>query len=185
MSTPSGVTTRRFVGPPAVIEDFLTVREFEAEARRNLDPVYYDYVAGGARDEVTVRANVAGFARLSLLPRVLSGSAVRDLAVTILGSRASMPVLVSPTAFHRLVCAEGEIATGRAAARADTILIASMASTVAVGEVAAAARAAAAGHEPAIWFQLYLQPDADDTLALVRRAEAEHAAAADSGEGAA
>lgn len=158
--------------PAAVLEDFLTVREFEAEARRNLDPVHYDYVAGGARDEVTVRANEAAFARISLLPRVLSGSAVRDLAVTILGTRASMPVLVSPTAFHRLVCAEGEIATGRAAARADTILIASMASTVAVGEVAAAARAAAADRDPAIWLQLYLQPDPQDTAAVVRRAEA-------------
>ena len=59
-----------------------------------------------------------------------------------------MPVLISPTAFHRLVCAEGEIATARAAARAGTIMIASMASTVAVGEVAAAARAAAPDGEP-------------------------------------
>ena len=119
-----------------------------------------------------MRATEAGFARLSLLPRVLRGSAERDLAVTVLGTRASMPVVVSPTAFHRLVCAEGELATGRAAARAGTILIASMASTVAVGEVAAAARAAAADRDPAIWFQVYLQPDLQDTLVLVRRAAA-------------
>jgi 4-hydroxymandelate oxidase len=158
--------------PSAILEDLLSVREFEAAARRNLDPVYYDYVAGGARDEITVRANEDGFARLSLLPRVLSGSAERDVAITVLGARASMPVLVSPTAFHRLVCAEGEIATARAAARADTIMIASMASTVAVGEVVAAARAAAPDRDPALWFQLYLQPDPEDTAALVRRATA-------------
>jgi 4-hydroxymandelate oxidase len=157
---------------PAVLEDLLTVRDFEAEARRKLNPVHYDYIAGGAGDEVTVRANEAGFARLSLLPRVLRGSAERDLAITVLGSRASMPVLVSPTAFHRLVCAEGELATGRAAARARTILIASRASTVAIGEVVAAARAAVPGHDPAIWFQVYMQPDLQDTLVLVRRAAA-------------
>lgn len=172
MSAASPATAPRFPDPPAVLEDLLTVRDFQAEARRRLDPVHYDYVAGGAGDEVTVRANEAGFARLGLLPRVLSGSAERDLQITILGSRASMPVVVSPTAFHRLVCAEGELATGRAAARARTILIASMASTVAVGEVAAAARAAATDHDPALWFQVYLQPDQQDTLALVRRAEA-------------
>jgi 4-hydroxymandelate oxidase len=172
VSAPRRGTTPRTEEPPGALEDLLTVREFEAQARRTLDPVHYDYIAGGARDEVTVRANEAGFARLSLLPRVLGGSAERDLAVSILGTRASMPVLVSPTAFHRLVCAEGEIATGRAAARADTILIAGMASTVAVGEVAAAARAAATGREPALWFQLYLQPDPQDTFALVRRAAA-------------
>ncbi|MFL6115890.1 MAG: alpha-hydroxy acid oxidase [Catenulispora sp.] len=148
----------------------LTVREFEAVARRVLDPVYYDYVAGGARDEVTMRANEDGFGRLSLLPRVLRGSAQRDLSVTLFGVRSSMPVLISPTAFHRLVCAEGEIATARAAARAGTILIVSMASTIAVGEVAAAARAAAPDGDPALWFQLYLQPDLDDTVALIARA---------------
>lgn len=172
MSTAPSVTTPRLPGSPAVLEDLLTVRDFQAEARRKLDPVHYDYVAGGAGDEVTLRANEAGFARLSLLPRVLSGSAERDLAITVLGTRASMPVVISPTAFHRLVCAEGEVATGRAAARAQTILIASMAGTVAVGEVAAAARAAAPDHDPALWFQLYLQPDLQDTLVLVRRAAA-------------
>nr|WP_312886788.1 alpha-hydroxy acid oxidase [Actinocrinis puniceicyclus] len=172
MSAPRRTTTPRTEEPPGALEDLLTVREFEARARRILDPVHYDYIAGGARDEVTVRANEAGFARLSLLPRVLGGTAERDSAVSILGTRASMPVLVSPTAFHRLVCAEGEIATGRAAARADTILIASMASTVAIREVAAAARAAATDRDPALWFQLYLQPDPQDTLALVRRAAA-------------
>ena len=154
----------------AVLDDLLTVRDFEAVARRTLDPVYYDYVAGGARDEITVQANEDGFARLSLLPRVLRGSAERDLSVSILGARASMPVLISPTAFHRLVCTGGELATARAAARADAVMIASMAGTVAIGEVAAAARAAAADHEPAVWFQLYLQPDLEDTAALVRRA---------------
>ncbi|WP_194926246.1 alpha-hydroxy acid oxidase [Catenulispora pinisilvae] len=145
--------------------------EFEAVAQRKLNPVYYDYIAGGSRDEVTVRANIDGFGRLSLLPRVLRGSAHRDLSVTLFGARSSMPILISPTAFHRLVCTEGELATARAAARADTIMIASMASTVAVGEVAAAARAAApADHEPTLWFQLYLQPDLDDTTALIARA---------------
>ena len=154
------------------LDGLLTVRDFENAARTTLDPVYYDYIAGGARDEVTVRANEDGFARLSLLPRVLRGSARRDLSVTLFGTRASMPVLLSPTAFHRLVCAEGEIATARAAARAGTIMIAAMASTVAVGEVAAAARAAAPDGEAALWFQLYLQPDLEDTAALVRRATA-------------
>ena len=157
-------------GKTTALDDLLTVRDFEAVARLSLEPVYYDYVAGGARDEVTVRANEEGFARLSLLPRVLRGNAKRDVSVSLFGSRASMPVLISPTAFHRLVCAEGEVATGRAAARTDTIMIASMASTVAVGEVAAAARAAVPDREPGLWFQLYLQPDREDTLALVRRA---------------
>lgn len=84
-----------------------TVRDFETAARAELDPVYADFIAGGARDEITVRANEAAFGRLQLLPRVLRGSAERELGITLLGSRASLPVLISPTAFHKLVDPEG------------------------------------------------------------------------------
>jgi 4-hydroxymandelate oxidase len=145
-----------------------TVRDFETAARAELDPVYADFIAGGARDEITVRANEAAFGRLQLLPRVLRGSAVRELGISLLGSRASLPVLISPTAFHKLVDPEGESATARAAAAAGAIMIVAMASTVAVGEIADAARAA--GDDPTLWFQLYIQPDLDITETLVRRA---------------
>ncbi|MGQ4432756.1 alpha-hydroxy acid oxidase [Streptomyces sp. SAS_260] len=145
-----------------------TVRDFETAARAELDPVYADFIAGGARDEITVRANEAAFGRLQLLPRVLRGSAVRELGITLLGGRASLPVLISPTAFHKLVDPEGELATARAAAAAGAIMIVAMASTVAVGEIADAARAA--GDDPTLWFQLYIQPDLDITETLVRRA---------------
>jgi 4-hydroxymandelate oxidase len=155
-----------------LLDGLLTVRDFEAAAKSRLEPVYYDYVAGGARDEATMRANEEGFARLNLLPRVLRGNTERDVSVDLFGSRSSMPLLISPTAFHRLFCAEGELATARAAALTDTIMIASMASTVAVGEVAAAARAAVPDRDPGLWFQLYLQPELEDTAALVRRATA-------------
>lgn len=157
-------------GEDAGAANLLTLRDFEAVARERLDPVHYDYVAGGARDEITVRANEAAFQRISLLPRVLRGRAERDLEVTLFGDRASMPVLISPTAFHKLADPEGELATARAAALADTIMIASMASTTDVRRVADAARAAVPGRDPGLWFQLYLQPDLEDTLALVGRA---------------
>ncbi|MFF4259786.1 alpha-hydroxy acid oxidase [Streptomyces sp. NPDC001663] len=145
-----------------------TVHDFEAAAIAKLDPVYADFIAGGARDEITVRANEAAFGRLQLLPRVLRGSAVRELGITLLGSRARLPVLLSPTAFHKLVDPEGELATARAAAAAGAIMIASMASTVAVGEIADAVRATDA--DVPLWFQLYIQPDLEITEALVRRA---------------
>ncbi|PAZ15253.1 alpha-hydroxy-acid oxidizing enzyme [Streptomyces sp. SA15] len=145
-----------------------TVHDFETAARVKLDPVYADFIAGGARDEITVRANEAAFGRLQLLPRVLRGSAVRELDITLLGSRARLPVLLSPTAFHKLVDPEGELATARAAAAAGAIMIVSMASTVAVGEIADAVRAT--DDDVPLWFQLYIQPDLELTEALVRRA---------------
>ncbi|QOV41315.1 alpha-hydroxy-acid oxidizing protein [Streptomyces ferrugineus] len=146
----------------------LTVHDFETAARAKLDPVHADFIAGGARDEITVRANEAAFGRLQLLPRVLRGSAVRELDIALLGSRASMPILLSPTAFHKLVDPEGELATARAAAAAGAIMIVSMASTVAVGDIADAVRAM--GADAQLWFQLYIQPDREITETLIRRA---------------
>ncbi len=147
-----------------------TIAEFEAVARQRLEPAHYDYYAGGAQDEITLAENETAFRKLKLLPRVLRGSDKRDLSIELLGSQASMPILIAPTAFHRLAHADGELATARAAALAGTIMIVSMASTTAIEDVAAAAREVAP--DPALWFQLYLQPDLEFTEAVVRRAEA-------------
>jgi 4-hydroxymandelate oxidase len=149
----------------------LSPRELEAEAQRQLDRNVYDFVAGGAGDEVTLRANELAFARIGLLPRVLRGAGSPELTVNLLGCAASLPVLIAPTAFHRLAHPEGERATARAAAACDAIMIVSMASTVAIEDVAAAARDGE-GRQPSLWFQLYIQPDLGFTRAIVERAEA-------------
>ncbi|MBD0735361.1 alpha-hydroxy acid oxidase [Streptomyces sp. CBMA29] len=138
-------------------------------ARARLDPVHWDFYEGGAGTETALAENERAFARLALLPRVLTGEGRPDTAVSLPGGRASMPVVVSPTAFHRLAHPDGERATARATAVADTVLITSQAATTAVDEVTAAARSVRS--DAVVWFQLYLQPEAEVTTALVRRAE--------------
>lgn len=140
-----------------------------ARARARLDPVHWDFYEGGAGEETALAENERAFARLALLPRVLTGAGPADTAVALLGDRVALPVVVSPTAFHRLAHPDGERATARAVAAAGTVLITSMAATTAVDEVTAAARAVR--EDAAVWFQLYLQPDPEVTAALVRRAE--------------
>jgi 4-hydroxymandelate oxidase len=146
--------------------------DFELEARKRLEPAIYDFGAGGADGEVTLRENEVAFSRVGLVPRVLRGGGAPELGVELFGSSAAMPVLIAPTAFHRLFHAEGERATARAAALAGVIMVASLASTVAIEDVVEAARSAAPGAAPEIWFQLNVQPDPDFTERLVRRAEA-------------
>lgn len=80
----------------------LSLRELEAQARQRLDPAIYEFFAGGADDELTLRANESAFAGIALLPRALRGRGEPKLEVSFLGSRASMPVLIAPTAFHQL-----------------------------------------------------------------------------------
>jgi len=154
----------------------LSLHSLEHQARRCLPPEVYDFYAGGAEDEVTLRANETAFARIGLLPRVLRGCGQPDLGVSLLGRRVSMPVLVAPTAFHRLADPDGERAVARACAQAGIIMIVAMASTVAIEEVAAAARAAAPDAPPP-WFQLYIQPDLEFTAGIVERAQAAGCAA--------
>ena len=145
--------------------------EMEREAQKRLDPAVYDYFAGGADNETTLRANEKAFAKIGLLPRMLRGAGTPKLETTILGHHISLPVLIAPTAFHRLAHPEGECATARASAAAGTIMIVSMASTVAIEDVAAAARQRARDRSN-LWFQIYLQPDLDFTEQIIRRAEA-------------
>ncbi|MTK03524.1 alpha-hydroxy acid oxidase [Micromonospora sp. CP22] len=142
----------------------LNLAEVADGARRRLDPVYWDFFAGGAGDERTLRANEEAFTRRWLVPRVLRGARERDLRISLLGSRLAMPVLIAPTAFHRLAHPGGEAATARAAAEAGTVMVVSMAATQPIEEIAAAGGP--------LWFQLYPQSDLAFTTALVRRVEA-------------
>ena len=154
----------------------LSLRALEEEARERLSPAVYDFFAGAAEDEVTMRANESAYARVGLVPRVMRGSGAPELGVSLVGQRLATPVLVAPTAFHRLAHPDGERATARACATAGTVMIAAMASTVAIEEIVAAARNATRdGLAP--WFQLYIQPDLDFTAAVVGRAEAAGCAA--------
>jgi len=95
----------------------LNLDELEQLARERLPKMAYDYYASGARGEDTLRENVAAWARIPLYHRVLVDVSVRSLSTTVLGAPVSMPVLVAPTAFHKLACEAGELATARAAAR--------------------------------------------------------------------
>lgn len=143
----------------------LNLRELEALARERLTAMAYDYYASGAHDERTLRENVEAWGRIAIHYRVLADVASRDLGSTVLGERVSMPVLVAPTAFHRLACHDGELATARAAGGAGTVMILSSLSNTRVEDVCAEATGP-------VWFQLYVYKDRGATEALVRRAEA-------------
>ncbi len=141
-----------------------SLADFEVAARERLTPSAYDYYAGGAGDELTLADNAAAFRRRRLVYRVLRDVSERSLATEVLGTPVAMPVLVAPTAFHRLADPEGEVATARAAAARGTVMILSTLSTRPVEEVCACGGTA--------WFQLYVYRDRGATRALVERAEA-------------
>jgi 4-hydroxymandelate oxidase len=145
--------------------NLLNLDEFELAARTVLPQAVYDYYAGGAEDEVTLRENRAAFARYALLPRVLVDVSRIDSTVELLGERIAGPLLIAPTAFQKLAHIDGELATARAAAQRNTPYIASTVSTTPIEAITAAAPGSN------IWLQLYVFRDREITRELVQRAE--------------
>jgi len=82
--------------------------EFEPIAKERLPRLEYDYIAGGATDEISVRRNRSAFESLALRPRVLRGVSDPDLRTTVLGTSVSFPVLIAPAGGHKKAHPDGE-----------------------------------------------------------------------------
>lgn len=139
--------------------------DYERLALERLDPQVLAYLEGGAADEITLRENRAAFERIRLNPRVLPDLKGAHAGLTLLGLDLPHPILVAPTAFHRLAHPDGECATAQGAGAVGAVMVVSTQASLAVEDIAAAATAP-------LWFQLYMQADRAATLYLVRRAMA-------------
>jgi len=144
-------------------KDLVNVFDYEAAARAILPKTAYDYYRSGANDEITLHDNHAAYERIQLKPKVLIDTSKRDLTTTVLGQTVSMPIVVAPTAFHRMAHPDGEVATARAAGQAGTLMMLSTLSTSSIEEVMPEATGP-------VWFQLYVYKDREATLSLVDRA---------------
>jgi lactate 2-monooxygenase len=141
--------------------------ELEARASSALPPSILSYVAGGAGDEYTQRANVAAFSQWGLMPRMLAGATKRDLSVDLFGLHLPSPLFMAPIGVIGL-CAQdghGDLATASAAALSGVPMVASTLSVDPLEDVAARL-----GDTPG-FFQLYPPSDRDLAASLVSRAE--------------
>jgi 4-hydroxymandelate oxidase len=141
-----------------------TIADFEARAAEVLADGPHGYYAGGAGDELTLRANVEAWRRIGIRPRVLVDVSERSSETTVLGRSRPHPVFVAPTAFHGLADPEGERATARAAAGAGAVFCLSSLAGAGPAEIAAAAPS---GER---WLQLYVFRDRGVSDQLVREA---------------
>ena len=156
---PAGTTGSTGAGAnPADIFDY------ERLAPTRMSTIGWEYINGGAADELTLRWNREAYDRMRLRPRVLVDVSQLDTRLTLLGRPQAFPILLAPTAYHKLAHPQGEIATVSGAGAADATMIVSTTATTSLEDVAKAA-------SRDLWFQLYIQPDREFTRDLVRRAE--------------
>ncbi|MBI00387.1 MAG: alpha-hydroxy-acid oxidizing enzyme [Acidimicrobiaceae bacterium] len=139
--------------------------DLRAIAKRRLPGGVFDYIDGGAEDELTLDRNVRAFREAVFRPRVLRGLGALDTSTTLLGRPLTFPLVLAPTGFTRIADPAGELAVVRAAGRAGIPFTLSTMGTRSIEECAAVA-----GPGARLWFQVYAWRDRDLVRGLLERA---------------
>ena len=134
------------------LDECFNLDDFRVLAKKRLPRMVYDYLDGGADDEVTLGRNQSSFSNIQLMPRALRDVSNIDLSTTVLGQQVDIPVLLSPTGQTRMFHHSGESAVARAAAKAGTIYSLSSVSSTSIEDTAAAS-------DGPKWFQIYVWRD--------------------------
>ncbi|XVX21147.1 alpha-hydroxy-acid oxidizing protein [Actinomycetota bacterium] len=145
--------------------------ELEERALKTMSAKARAYVAGGAGEGATMRANRAAFDRWRIVPRMLHGVAERSLATTVLGTHLPAPLLLAPVGAGALVRGDSDVLIAQGAAAAGIPYVLSNQGCNPMEETAAAM-----GGTPH-WFQLYWSTDEQLVDSLIGRAEASGASA--------
>jgi 4-hydroxymandelate oxidase len=152
-----------------------TLAHYEQAAQQHLSPEAWAHIQEGSGAGRSLAENRAAFARWGFLPRAMADLRGGNTTLSLLGCEHASPLLLAPLAYQRLAHPDGELAAVRAAAALQTGMIVSTLASVTIEAIAEAAVDAArqlGKAIPPLWFQLYLQPEREHSLALVRRAEA-------------
>lgn len=140
----------------------VSTADYRAVARKRLPRIIFDFLEGGALDEVTLRANTDDLAALPLRQRVLGGTFTADLGTTVLGHRLATPVAIAPMGLLSLFRPDADVAMAKAARTAGSVFVHSAWSGAPLLDVAAAAPGA-------VWAQVALWADRAVTEAHLAR----------------
>jgi|KBSMisStaDraftv2_1062788.scaffolds.fasta_scaffold45761_2 4-hydroxymandelate oxidase len=151
---------------PEDLDEFLNLLDFEKKAEGLMSKMAYEYVASGAADENTLKWNREALDRIKMQTHVLNDVSKIDTKVSVLGQDLAYPILIAPSAFHKIMHPEGEMATARGAGMASTTYVVSSFTTTPIDEIAKVAT------QP-LWFQLYLVHDKSFVKDLIQKVEAQ------------
>ena len=140
-----------------------SIEDLRLAAMRRLPRAVFDFIDGGAEDELTLRGNRAAFERVRLLPRVLVDVSKVETQAQILGKPSKLPIIIAPTGAVGFGWRGGDIALARAAAAAGIPCSLSTSATATIEKIAEAAPGR-------LWFQAYFFKDREFTFGLIERA---------------
>ncbi len=146
-------------------KEALDVFDFEPVMKKNVPPAHFGYMATGADDEMTLRANRESFHKFALRPRRLVDVSNIDMSLELFGAKYDSPIVIAPTGSNRAFHPEGEVAVAKAAKAGNHLQMLSTVASTSI-EDAIAARGAP------VWFQLYTTQRWEVAEGLVKRAQA-------------
>ena len=144
--------------------DPVNIFEYEEIAKQRLEKGHYDFIAGAATDEITLRRTRDVFDSIMMKPRMMVDVSNRDLSTTVLGHKISFPIMLDPAGNHSAAHPDAELASARAAGAMGTLMVLSSHASRTLEEVAEVATGP-------LWFQQYFFKDRELTLDMARRAE--------------
>ncbi len=134
-------------------------------ARKRTPKVVFDYVEGGAIDEIAYSRSRAAYSRIEINSRVLRDVSKIDTSEKILGKVVDIPICFAPTGYTRLMHHVGEPAVANVASNKNLIYALSTMGTTSPEELAAAVP------NSRRWFQLYIMKNRSDSLAVIKQAK--------------
>ena len=143
----------------------VTTDDFQRLAEKRLPTFLYDYITGGANEELTMKANVADFRKLLLKQQVMRDVSAVDTSTVLAGQPASMPMALAPVGMAGMMARRGEVQAARAAEKAGVPFTSSTVGICSVEEIKAATL-------NSFWFQLYMLHNRDAVLSVLERAKA-------------
>jgi len=159
-------TTMGYAAPTEVKPiEIINLREIEPAAQRIIPAGGFGYISSAAGDEWTKRENEAAFKRVTIVPRYLTGYKDADRSTTLLGSKVSMPVIVSAMAQHGMAHVTAELGSAKGAGEAGALYTAGSLSNNTMEDIAQASAAPK-------WFQIYLPADRGTAAEILNRAKA-------------
>ena len=141
----------------------INIDDLRLLARKRLPRAVFEFIDGGAQDEITLRANREDFRAMRLMPRVLTDIETRNQSVELFGKRYDAPVVLAPTGLAGLLSRRGELGAVRAASRINVPYCLSTMATCSIEEIATEVDAPN-------WFQLYVLRDRGLTKHFIERA---------------
>jgi (S)-mandelate dehydrogenase len=151
--------------PSRNIKRALNIADLREIARRRVPGFVFEYVEGGAEDEVTLRGNREALEALRFVPQTLVHTADRHHRATLCGRESAAPLLIAPTGGNGMLHTEADLCLARAAARMGVPFCLSTVSTMRLEDIAK-------GAGGRLWMQLYVMQNRAMAEDIMRRADA-------------